>query len=92
MVVSSSKLGREKRVPRYFFNVTGCGEAVVDDEGEIHSCPTRAIETAVTVATELAQDPEHIGCYVIVADQGGAEIARVLVSVDLLPDGSRRWH
>lgn len=67
---------------RFFFSIVECDEGVLDSEGEEFPGMAEAIAEAFVIASELGQDEEHHGCIVVVKDEDGAEIVRLLVTAD----------
>jgi len=67
-------------MPRYFFHIAN-GKAFKDDLGELFLGITEAMAHAADIAKALGEDAGWRGCSVIVEDEHGTEIGRVLVNV-----------
>ena len=67
-------------MPRYFFHIAN-GKAFKDDLGELFLGITEAMAHAADIAKALGEDAGWRGCSVVVEDENGIEIGRVLVNV-----------
>ena len=67
-------------MPRYFFHIAN-GKTVKDDIGELFLGIGEAMAHAADIANVLVEDAGWRGCSVIVEDEHGTEIGRVLVNV-----------
>jgi hypothetical protein len=67
-------------MPRYFFHIAN-GKAFKDDLGELFVSTVEAMAHASDIAKALGEDAGWGGCSVVVEDENGTEIGRVLVNV-----------
>ena len=68
-------------MPRYFFHIAN-GRSFKDELGELFVSSVEAMAHAADIAKALGEDAGWRGSSVIVEDEHGAEIGRVLVNVD----------
>jgi hypothetical protein len=66
-------------MPRYFFHIAN-GKTVKDDLGELFLGIAEAMAHAADIANVLGEDAGWRGSSVIVEDEHGTEIGRVLVN------------
>ena len=67
---------------RFYFSIVECEESVLDSEGEEFPGTAEAIAEAFVIASELGQDEDHHGCIVVVKNEDGSEIIRLLVTAN----------
>jgi uncharacterized protein DUF6894 len=67
-------------MPRCFFHIAN-GKTFRDDLGELFLGIAEAMVHATDIAEALGEDAGWRGCSVVVEDEHGAEIGRVLVNV-----------
>jgi hypothetical protein len=67
-------------MPRYFFHIAN-GKTFKDDVGELFLGIAEAMAHAADIAKALGEDAGWRGCSVVVEDENGIEIGRVLVNV-----------
>jgi hypothetical protein len=67
-------------MPRYFFHIAN-GKTVKDDLGELFISTVEAMAHATEIAKALGEDALWLGSSVLVEDENGTEIGRVLVNV-----------
>ena len=65
---------------RFFFNITN-GKTFKDDLGELFVSTVEAMAHAADIAKALGDDTGWRGCTVVVEDENGTEVGRVLVKV-----------
>jgi hypothetical protein len=69
------------RMPRYFFHIAN-GKTFKDDLGELFLGVAEAMAHATDIAKVLGEDAGWRDCSVVVEDENGTEIGRVLVNED----------
>jgi hypothetical protein len=67
-------------MPRYFFHIAN-GKTFKDDLGELFVSTVEAMAHAADIANALGEEAGLRGCSVVVEDENGTEIGRVLVKV-----------
>ena len=67
-------------MPRYFFHIAN-GKTFKDDLGELFLGIAEAMAHAADIAKALGEDTSCRDCSVVVEDENGTEIGRVLVNV-----------
>jgi hypothetical protein len=67
-------------MPRYFFHIAN-GKTFKDDLGELFVSTVAAMAHAADIAKALGEDASWRDCSVVVEDENGTEIGRVLVRV-----------
>jgi hypothetical protein len=68
------------KMPRYFFHIAN-GKTFKDDLGEQFLGVAEAMAHATDIAKALGEDAGWRDCSVVVEDENGTEIGRVLVNV-----------
>jgi hypothetical protein len=66
-------------MPRFFFHVTNGIVPIVDDEGSDCASLEDARILATRIASDLTTEQDYHGCAVVVVDERGNEVMRVVI-------------